>query len=99
MKLRMPGFIRRLFLTVRVYEVSSDDAEAQVMAAVSNQGLLDELYEFGGLMVDEVFSRTAQLDAKATSLLGWAIAALAFLLIGVDRSKTTDTVDNLLLVA
>jgi hypothetical protein len=70
----------RLSLHRSLYEVSPDEAET-LMAAENSPALQDELYAFGDLLVNEVLSRSAQLDAKATSLLGWSAAAMAAILV------------------
>jgi hypothetical protein len=92
------ALIARQRITVRLQEVSSDDAEEHIMAACSDE-LVDELYEFGGRLMDEALDRTAQLDGKATTLLGWGSASVAFLLVGIDRTQTPDAIDALIAVA
>lgn len=76
----LSDFIRRNSLTFVLREVSPDDAERWVMQ-VATRELVDELYGFGARVVDEAVSTTEKLDAKATSLLGWTVAGLAFLLV------------------
>ncbi|HVL65785.1 MAG TPA: hypothetical protein VM364_00855 [Vicinamibacterales bacterium] len=39
--------------------------------------LLEELFAFGQLMLDEVAGRTVVIEGKATSVLGWTTALLA----------------------
>lgn len=74
-------WLRRYSWTANLNEVKPDDAETLVMGKLSKE-LVDELQGFGVLLVNEAISRTAQLDSKATNVLGWTSTALAFLLIG-----------------
>jgi hypothetical protein len=50
----------------------------------STAELADQLSRFGDLMINEVLFRSGAIEAKAQSALGWALAILAFLLIGSD---------------
>ena len=65
-------------------EIKTVDPEEikRLLEGTQNQELVDELFEFGQLLLDEVQQRTAQLDTKLISLLGWTAAILAFLLVG-----------------
>jgi hypothetical protein len=61
--------------------VNSKEIE-QLLLANKYEELTEELFSFGQLLLDEVQQRTAQLDTKLVSLLGWNAAILAFLLVG-----------------
>ncbi len=74
----LTSFMQKLRSKIQLNEISADDAEALLTLQPSKE-LLDETYSFGERMVDEVLDRTAQIDAKATSLLGWSAGVLAFL--------------------
>ena len=54
----------------------------RLLLANPYQELTEELFSFGQLLLDEIQQRTAQLDTKLISLLGWTAAILAFLLVG-----------------
>lgn len=54
----------------------------RLLMANTYQELAEELFSFGQMLLDEVQQRTAQLDTKLISLLGWTAAILAFLLVG-----------------
>jgi len=54
----------------------------RLLLANEYQELTEELFSFGQLLLDEIQQRTAQLDTKLISLLGWTAAILAFLLVG-----------------
>jgi hypothetical protein len=87
-------FIGRRVSPMPINEISAEDAESEVTSKRSSD-LVDELYDFGREMVREVLSRTAHLDAKATTLLGWAFGAVAFILLGLDWQKATDRLELL----
>jgi hypothetical protein len=53
-----------------------------LLMADQYRDLTEELFSFGQLLLDEIQQRTAQLDTKLISLLGWTAAILAFLLVG-----------------
>ena len=59
----------------------------------SDPDLAEALTDFGEVMLDEVRDRSYQLDAKAMTILGYAGAIFALLLIGngkvVELSKLT----------
>jgi hypothetical protein len=55
-----------------------DDMENRLIAL--NDGAIEELYRFGGMMVSEVQQRASHLDSKLTGVFGWSVATLAFLL-------------------
>lgn len=61
--------------------VNSKEIE-RLLLANKYEELTEELFSFGQLLLDEVQQRTAQLDTKLISLLGWTAAILAFLLVG-----------------
>ena len=44
------------------------------------QELVDEFYRFGQILFQEMLSRGAELDRRATNMLGWSTATLAVLL-------------------
>ena len=97
---RWGRIVREAFPRTVVRTVSSEDAERWLGSEPPTE-LLEELRAFGTLLLDEVSLRTSALDAKATSILGWAGAAVAFLVIGSpDWVKTNSwTVAGLTLTA
>lgn len=59
--------------------------------------ITEELYAFGKMFLSEVESRVKQLEAKATSVLGWSVAILAFLFTQLTKgSSIVDTNVSLL---
>lgn len=74
--------------------VSIKDKQEQIVSLGSDT--VDELYEFGTLLLAEVQGRSAALDSKLTSILGWSSALLGFLLVGAPGGFLGDL---LLLVA
>lgn len=46
---------------------------------ISDQSI-EEIYRFGSVMLAEVSQRTAQINQKLYSLIGWSAASIAFLL-------------------
>jgi hypothetical protein len=50
--------------------------------------VLDQLYSFGEILLNEVQQRSAQLDTKLTTMLGLSGAMMAFLLIGNEFWST-----------
>lgn len=55
------------------------------LKACSDKDVLDGLHEFGQMLVAEAQARTALLDSKATSLLGWNAAASAVFFAALPR--------------
>jgi hypothetical protein len=64
-----------------IHPVDPEEIKHLLLAA-DNKELTEELFSFGQLLLDEMQQRTAQLDTKLISLLGWTAAILAFLLVG-----------------
>ena len=77
--------------------VSSADAE-KWMTDKSSKDLIDAVYTFGTLMLTEMNGRMSAVDGKATSILGWSSAALAFLLIDQPWLQTLSWFEVLLVV-
>jgi len=75
-------------------EIKTVDAKEieRLLLAKRYEDLTEELFSFGQLLLDEIQQRTAQLDTKLISLLGWTAAILAFLLVGdaswLESAKT-----------
>lgn len=59
-------------------DLSKDDV-SRIIYSYKDEGVTDELYAFGKMLLSETDDRAKQIDSKATSVLGWATAILAFL--------------------
>jgi hypothetical protein len=60
--------------------VTSPEAEAWITG--NDPAVMDDLFRFGGFLLAEMNARTSGIDSKSTAILGWSIAALAFLTVG-----------------
>jgi hypothetical protein len=61
------------------------------LTSAEGQGVHDDLFRFGSLLLSESLSRSSALDSKATSILGWSGAALAFLIVGTPMWTSTNS--------
>jgi hypothetical protein len=57
----------------------SKDEITRLVYSYKDEKITDELYSFGEMLLSETDDRAKQIDSKATSVLGWATAILAFL--------------------
>ncbi len=65
-----------------------DVAEIELrLPSLAREGLVEELYSFGTLMVSSAQQRAVRLDTKLTGVLNWSSAMLAFLLIDANISR------------
>jgi hypothetical protein len=76
------GPLRRIIMAQNGIKTVDPKEIERLLMANTYQELTEELFSFGQLLLDEVQQRTAQLDTKLISLLGWTAAILAFLLVG-----------------
>lgn len=67
------------------------DAVKELMNSYDQPQVTDELYSFGAMMLSEVQERGGQVDSKATVILGWATAILAFLFTQLNGDGTLST--------
>lgn len=54
---------------------------------VSNHQSIDELYCFGSMLLSETRERKSRLESKATNVLVWSMAFVAFIFSRVDSGK------------
>jgi hypothetical protein len=52
-----------------------------------NPQSIDELYSFGSSLLAETRERTSRIESKATSMMVWSVALLAFIFSRVDSGK------------
>jgi hypothetical protein len=83
-----------LFGATEVLEMSNDEVDMVVAGAASEQ-VTDELYKLGEMLLSEIQERVSGLDSKATTIIGFSGAILAFL---VHQSAQPATVSTLELV-
>jgi hypothetical protein len=57
----------------------SEEDVSRLVYSYNDESITDELYAFGRMLLAETDDRARQVDSKATSVLGWATAILAFL--------------------
>src|ERR1019366_6485604 len=73
--------------------MASNDFSAEqvkrLVYAYEDQGVTDELYTFGVMLLNEVGQRSVQIDAKAATTLGWATGIVAFLFATLAQTQTT----------
>lgn len=73
----------------RPKSVSVEEVEAALADPGIPRKVLRQFLDFGSVMVSELQDRGAALDGKATNLLGWSGAILAFLAIGAESNIQT----------
>lgn len=71
-------------------DLSKTEVSTLVYSYKEDDGVTDELYRFGTMMLSEVQDRSARLDSKAGTILGWGTGILAFLF--VEISKTPEAI-------
>lgn len=59
--------------------------------------LLDQLFAFGQVMLDEVQSRTTAIESKATSMFGWTTGLLALFVLQPPKAIADLTTSELVL--
>jgi hypothetical protein len=59
-------------------DLSPEDVKKRVDDYKGN-GVTDELYSFGVMLLNEIGQRAVQIESKAATTLGWATGILAFL--------------------
>lgn len=72
-------FVVYLFGATEVLELSDDDVDTVVAEAASEE-VADELSKFGEMLLSEIQERVSGLDSKATTIIGFSAAILAFLI-------------------
>ncbi len=66
----------------------SKDAVKQLVYSYKDQGVTNELYGLGMMLLSEIQQRAAQLDSKSTMALGWATSILAFVFVVTNKITT-----------
>jgi hypothetical protein len=64
---------------------------SELVYSYQDSGVTDELYDFGSSLLQEVKNRSERISAKATTVLGWATAILAFLFAESGKFKGNAT--------
>jgi hypothetical protein len=72
-------------LLIDTRDLSNEEVRKLVYSYEDPQ-VTDELYSFGQMLLTEVQQRAGQIDSKATTILGWATAILAFLFTQLDKT-------------
>jgi|GEM_PF-6554771 len=72
--------LKAALLPLRQQHGVEDDEFWKAARQGADSAVFDALKDFGALMVAETQARTAVIDSKATSLLGWHAAASGFFL-------------------
>jgi hypothetical protein len=81
-----------LFGATEVLEMSNDDVD-MVVAGVATEQVTDELYKLGEMLLSEIQERVSGLDSKATTIIGFSGAILAFLIHQSAQSIATSTLE------
>ena len=71
---------------------SNDFSKEEVNRLVysyKDNGITDQLYSFGIMLLNEISQRSNQIDTKAAITLGWATAVLAFLVSNLWQTKSS----------
>ncbi len=74
---RLRGY---LFGSTVVRELSEQEVD-DLIDQYTSEGVTDELYKFGAMLLSENESRAASIDSKATTVVGYSGAILAFLIL------------------
>lgn len=62
--------------------VDAEDIRNRLSDPALDQVVVDDLFQFGSLVLAEVRQRISWVESKLTIILGWSMAGLAFLLVG-----------------
>ena len=63
-----------------LHRVNIDTIESRIFSGGIKHATVDQFYEFGVFLGEEIRERIAHLDSKLANILGWSGAILAFLL-------------------
>jgi hypothetical protein len=80
--------VNRIFPPTRMKEVAVAEVKKLVNENCNTPEMASQVFDFGLAISNETLQGTAQLDAKAISILGFAGALLAFLLAAHDSLQT-----------
>jgi len=70
-----------------IHPVDIDTIELRIFDPATSEGTVEELYRFGLALFSEGLHRSSELDRKLTTVLGWAGATLAFLLLNHSKAQ------------
>lgn len=71
----------------QIRPVDTQYVKTQLYDPKVTDGIVEELYRFGEMLNSECIQRSAQIDSKLTTMMGWSLAALAALLFKYSQAR------------